>query len=209
MSTKEEQQGRILPREDFHLLTFKLNKGSGVMITHNLGGIDPQKQSNDCPADPHPDLINVLNELQPYMAESLGLTEGWDAWRSNNKDGLDGAEKAKNGYDATVARMNVNGITYKGDVNSEKYGVSITGSFKTPHGGSVGCAVPKITFQANKLGTEEDVKEICDRINDEVYNYLILKKKAQSNVEDQAEGFDNNGGVQTSIIDEEEKTGLQ
>lgn len=200
MSTKENQQGRILPREDFNLEKFKFTK-DGVSVKHHLGGTDPQTQSNDCDWRPHPDLITKVDKLQLYMATRLGLLTGWDFAREHLKKNPNYLKKAMDGHKATVAICNVNGITLVGE--GETAGVMITGSIKTPKNGSTGLAVPKIAFGKSDLGYETDVQEICEEIADEVYNYLILKKKEQANIEDQAEGFDNAGGVQTSLLEEE------
>lgn len=201
--TKDKQQGRILPREDFHLLQFKLTK-EGVFVKHHLGGTNPKVQTNDCEYRPHPDLKEVCDELRLYMATRLGFLEGWDFSREHTRKDRDVLEKAIQGHKDVVERMNVNGITFKGE--GETYGVSITGSFKTPKNGSVGVSVPKISFEKEELGYEEDVEAICEKVTDEIYAYLILNKKAQTNIEDQAEGFDNNGN-QTSLEDDFNKDG--
>lgn len=200
--TKEKQQGRILPREDFNLQKFKFTK-DGVSIKHHLGGTDPQTQSNECDWKPHPDLVEATKELRLYMASRIGLLQGWDFACEACREDWDNLEKAKSGHEETIERMNVNGLTFLGE--GETLGVTITGSIKTPTSGSIGLAVPKITFSKEELGIEEDVEAICEKITDEVYNYLILRKKEQASVEDQAEGFDNVGGVQTTILDQEEK----
>lgn len=199
-NTKDKQQGRILPREDFNLEKFKFTK-EGVNIKHHLGGLEPQTQTNDCDWKPHPDLINVVNQLKLYMASRLGLLRGWDFSREHTKKDLSILEKAVQGHKEAVGMCNVNGITLVGE--GETAGVMITGSIKTPVSGSTGLAVPKITFGKTDLGIEEEVEKICNEIEDEIYNYLILKKKEQANIEDQANGFDNNGG-QTSILDQEQ-----
>jgi len=192
-NSKEKQQGRILPREDFHLMSFKLSK-DGVFIKHHLGGADPQTQTNDVDAKPHPDLKSTMDQLQLYMATRLGLVEGWDFSREHLKKNPNYLQKAIQGHKDAVARCNINGITFVGE--GETAGVMITGSIKTPKNGSVGLAVPKIKFGDTELGYETEVEEICKEISDEIYNYLILKKKEQASVEDQAEGFDNNGNFE-------------
>lgn len=206
--TVEEQQGRILPREDFNLISFKINsKGDGIFIKHHLGGTDPQTQTNDVDVKPHPDLKTTIDQLKVYMATSLGLVEGWDFSREHLKKNPNYLQKAIQGHKDAVSRCNINGFSYQGD--GETAGVQITGSIKTPTGGSIGMAVPKISFEKDTHGFEDEVKEICKEIEDEVYNYLILKKKEQASVEDQAEGFDNVGGfsdpAQTSILDAQDQ----
>lgn len=189
----QEQQGRLLPRNEFNLAKFKFTK-DGIKVSHYIKGesshIDVEVEEK-----PHPDLIEKTKELQLYMATRLGLLEGWDFSREKVKSNQDDLKLAMQGHKDALERCNINGLTFLGE--GETYGVTITGSIKTPKSGSVGLAVPKITFGKNDLGYEEDVENICDEIKDEVYNFLILKKKEQTNIEDQAEGFDNNGGQMT------------
>lgn len=147
--TVDEQQGRIIPREDFHLLKFKRTK-EGVWIQHHLGGPNPQTQTNDVEAKPHPDLQNVMNQLQLYMATRLGILEGWDFSREHLKKNPNYLKKAIQGHKDALERCNINGLTFLGE--GETYGVTITGSIKTPKNGSVGLAVPKITFSKEDLG---------------------------------------------------------
>lgn len=187
----EEQKGRIMPREDFNLTKFKRTK-EGLFIAHHVGGPNPADVTADVDVKPHPDLQAKMNELQLYMATRLGLLEGWDYSRDNLKG--EKLKKAMNGHKETLERCNVNGITYLGE--GETRGVTITGSIKTPKSGSVGLAVPKITFGKDTLGYEGEVEQICEEITDEVYNYLILRKKEQTDLGDQADGFDNQGNLE-------------
>lgn len=210
--TKEEQQGRIIPFEDFILHQVKLNKGQGAVIKYEIAGVD-RVLTADCADKPHPDLVNALDELKPYYGDLLGITEGWSAFRTGASGNIELAEKAVTGYEKCIDGIKINGITYKGDPNSEKFGVSITGSFKTPSGNYLGNATPKVTFSDDATGLEEDLEPLTEAIDKEVYEYLILKKKEQANIEDQAEGFDNDGGVQMDLVTEAEQatatSGLQ
>lgn len=195
--TVEEQKGRILPREDFNLMKFKLTK-DGAVITHHLAGTQPQDVTAVVDVKPHPDLQKAMDQLKLYMATRLGLLGGWDFAREHLKKNPNYLQKAIAGHESAKDVCNVNGLTFLGE--GETAGVSITGSIKTPKSGSVGLAVPKITFGKEDLGYEEDVLQITKEITDEVYNYLILRKKEQTDVVDQSEGFDNTGG-QMSIDD--------
>lgn len=188
--TIEEQQGRILPYEDFNLLKFKRTK-AGVDVTHHLGGQNPQEQIAKVEVGPHPDLQEKMNQLQLYASTRIGLLEGWDFSREHLKKNPNCLQKAIQGHKDALSRFKVNGITFVGE--GETYGVCITGSVAPQKGGSFGLSVPKITFSKTELGYEEDVEQICEEIKVEVYNYLILRKKEQTNIEDQAEGFDNEG----------------
>lgn len=199
METKtDEQKGRIMPREDFNLLKFKVGK-EGLTITHHLNGLNPSDITAVVNVKPHPDLQEKMDQLKVYMATRLGLLEGWDFSREHLKKNPNFLQKAIAGHAVAKDRCKIGGLTFLG--SGETYGVSITGSIKTPTNGSVGLAVPKITFGKDELGYEDEVKEICVEITDEVYNYLILRKKEKTNIEDQADGFDNDGGVDEGVVE--------
>jgi hypothetical protein len=199
MSKNEEQKGRIMPREDFKLTKFKLNK-DGVTITHHVNGVTSADITAIVEAEPHPDLISKMDQLKLFMASRLGLLSGWDFARDNLKKNPNALTRAIQGHKDIVKMMNVNGLTFVG--SGETYGVMITGSIKVPIKGSTGLSVPKISFDGgNELGYEDDVEQICEEITDEIYNYLILRKKGQTNIEDQSEGFDNDGGLVADTID--------
>jgi hypothetical protein len=195
--TKEEQKGRIMPREEFNLQKFKVTK-DGLLITHHVNGLNPTDITANVEVKPHPDLKLKMDELKVYMATRLGLLEGWDFARDNLKKNPNYLQNAIAGHKTAKGRCNVNGLTFLG--SGETFGVSITGSISTPTNGSVGLAVPKISFESDVLGYEEEVEQICNEITDEVYSYLILRKKEQTNIEDQSEGFDNDGKVD-GVID--------
>ena len=200
MST-EDQKGRIMPREDFNLMKFKRTK-EGVSITHHVGGTNPANINADVDVQPHPDLQKKMDELQLYMATRLGLLQGWDFAREGTRKDSDLLEKAIQGHKDAVAMCNINGISFVGE--GETAGVMITGSIKTPKSGSVGLAVPKISFGKEVLGYENEVEQICEEITDEIYSYLILKKKEQTDLGDQAEGFDNQGSMEFDENKEDE-----
>jgi hypothetical protein len=163
-----------------------------LTITHHVKGLNPADITANVEVKPHPDLKVAMDQLKVYMATRLGLLEGWDFSREHLKKNPNYLQLAIAGHKSAKERCNVSGLTFLG--SGETYGVSITGSIATPTNGSVGLAVPKISFDKNDLGYEDEVLEICKEITDEVYSYLILRKKEQTNIEDQSEGFDNDGG---------------
>lgn len=224
--TKEEQQGRILEYHDFDLIKFKVS-AKGVEITHHEGGLNPIIQTTSSEHAPHPELKEKMDQLQLYMAQILGLLDGWDYSRANIKfkDSEEALKGAKSGHDEAVSRCSIGGLVFLGE--GETMGVKITGSIKTPKAGSVGLSTPKITFESEKLGVEEEVAEICEEIKKEVYAYRFQGKKHQTDIEteiakqenpdlfvepgDQKNGFDENGEKPFDVdgalkdIEEEEK----
>lgn len=193
---KAEQQGRIIPLSAFGLKKVKITK-EGVDVTHHESGTNAGEIIKKGEVQPHPDLKAALDQLQLYMAQRLGLTQGWDFAREHLKKDHELLKLAMDQYTEALNRCNVNGIKLVGE--GETYGVQITASLKTPGGGSTGLAVPKITLGTTpKLGYEPEVQVIVDLIKSEVYKYRFQGKKLQQELkfeEDNKSG----GGKQLEI----------
>lgn len=201
---KEEQQNRNLEYQHFDLKKFKVTK-DGLDVTHHENVIEPRTISVSSEYQPHPDLKEKMDQLQLYMATRLGLLEGWDFSRAHlglKKE--DEMKQAVQNHKDTIARCNVNGITFLGE--GDTFGVSITGSIKCPKGGSFGLAVPKITFESDKLGYETEVEEICEEIKKEVFAYRFQSKKLQLDIETELKKKENPELFNDTKTNNEEKT---
>lgn len=176
----EEQKLRQLEYQHFDLIKVKITK-DGADVTHHESGNDAGQLTKIGEVQPHPDLQASLDELAPFMAQRIGILDGWDFSREHTKKDLEVLKMAMDGHKEAISRCNVNGITFLGD--GETYGVMITGSLKLPKGGSIGMAVSKITFGKDVLGYETEVEEICEKIKKEVYAYRFQSKKLQLDIE--------------------------
>ncbi len=201
--TVEEQKGRIIAYKDFDLLKFKLTQ-KGSIISYRVKGISDHVKGETLTSEPHPDLTDKLDELKLYMATRIGYMGGWDFARDNIKDDHERLQKAIDGFNNAKENFKVTGVIY---INKdEREAVQITGSLKCPDGGSSRLDVPYIYFgEDNSLDYADDVEQLVEEFKQEVYNYLILNKKHQSDVVDQAEGFDNEGGAQMDLITESQQ----
>jgi len=185
--TVDEQKQRQLEFKHFDLRKIKMQK-KGADVDHHEGGSDAGIVSKIGETAPHPDLQKVLDELKPFMARRLGLLEGIDTATEMAKGDLHALKPVLEKRKEIQNRCNVNGLTFTG--SGDKYGVMITGSVSTPENGSFGLAVPRITFGQDVLGYEDEVDEICERIKKEVYAYRFQNKKAQLDIEFEAERID-------------------
>lgn len=189
MATKEksEQQRRVLEYQHFEMVKFKIQDERATVKFFEFGNEHTMSPKEHV----HPDLKAAIEQLRLYMAQRMGLLDGWDFARDKIKKDSDALTMAIDGHKETVARCNPNGFTFVGD--GETSGVQITGNIKLPHGGSVGLAVGKITFGKDVLGYEDDVAEICEEIKVEVYAYLFQSKKLQLDIETEAEKAEQSG----------------
>ena len=205
--SKEEQQGRILEYQFFELVSFKVTEKL-VTITHHEGGLEPITQITSSEHTIHPEFREKLDQLKVYASQIIGTLEGWDFCRDhlsvNNEDASKGAIE---GHKMAVSRFSVGGFSFQGE--GDTLGIKISGSLKTPKAGAIGMSLPKICFNAEKLGIEEEVEEICEEIKKEVYAYRFQGKKLQLDIVtevskkenpglfvepgDQKHGFDKNG----------------
>lgn len=184
------QRRRTIEFQHFDLMKFKITK-EGVDVTHHESGDDPGGMTKTGESQPHPDLKKKMDELKLYMATRLGLLEGWDFAREHLKGDLDLLKIAIDARKEIIDRCNINGLTFLGE--GETLGVSITGSLAVPKGGSIGMAVPKITFDSDKLGYEKEVQQICEEIKSEVYQYRFQSKKAQLDIKTEIEKVEDPG----------------
>lgn len=179
--TKEQQQGRILEYKNFELVSFKVTDKL-VTIKHHEGGLDPVTMSAEFEHQIHPEFREKLDQLKLYATQVIGTLEGWDYCRDNLTLNNEEASKgAVEGHKTAVSRFSVGGFSFQGE--GDTLGVKITGSLKTPKAGSIGMALPKITFSSEKLGIEDEVMEICEEIKKEVYSYRFQGKKLQTDIE--------------------------
>lgn len=183
--TPDAQRTRLMELKDFELKKVKIN-GKYADVAHHESGSDAGEVEKKGQTVPHPDLQKSLDALKPIMARRLGLLEGTDlAIRLLQGGDL---EKNKQAFDlekTIIERMNVGGIQLNG--SGDKFGVIITGSVGVPENGSVGLAVPKITFSQDVLGYEAETQDLVKKIIAEVHAYRFLNKKAQLDIEFEAE----------------------
>lgn len=174
---------RSLEFQNFDLQKVKVTK-EGINVDFYEKGNGNDKHTIECVGIAHPDLINAVASLDLYLALRLDILSGWDFARENTRDNLEVLAQAKKGYDDAIERCKTSGISYAG--NGQLRAVKITGTLKCGNQ-SIGLASPNVTFSSEKLGYEKDVESICDKINEEVYNYIFKNKRAQQDLVQQAE----------------------
>lgn len=190
--------GRKLDYQNFDLVKMKINK-DGVDMEYFEKGGQNDKYVVNCLGQAHPDLTSALDELKEIAAKRLCLVTGWDYAREELRVDLDKLKGAKDGYDLEVERFKPSGIVFVGKDGLR--GVKITGSLKCGTA-SVGMAIPNITFASEKLGYEQEVEEICERIKKETWCYHFKNKRAQQDLLDQAEQADEQIGELIDVSNE-------
>jgi hypothetical protein len=132
-------------------------------------------------APPHPDFLKTLEELKPMLAQASGLTRVISAMKklqgSESKVALEVlAGDLEQIEQEILADLTVTGISLSGQEDNE--GVIITGVYDN---GSAKLAKnsPRITFNRDIYGFEEDLQELCDTLVEETRKYATEGKSAQ------------------------------
>lgn len=183
--SKEEQLGRILEYQHFDLVSFKFNKDKGLDLVYYNRLFPNAKENPKSKVVSHPDLQSKLDQLKIHFATKIGLLEGWDFAREHTRKDLPTLELAQKGHQEVLERIKITGLTFAGE--GETYGVSIIGYVKFPKKGGTGMSAGKILLDGSTLGYEDDVKEICEEVKQEVYAYRFQNKKAQLDIESEAD----------------------
>lgn len=166
---------------DFDLKKVKFNAKKGLIV--DFYDVKTPNDLWNCDSDgqPHEDYHSALNSLKEVFAYSLGLNNGWDFARENNRKNAEALDKARKSWDAEVERCVVTGVTVVG--SGENKGIKISGSLKTDLG-VVGCASPTIKFEDEFFNSVDDSIMIGDlaetaliQVQEEVWKFIFQGKR--------------------------------
>lgn len=160
-----------LALKDFELRHLKLNTKGCPQIdwfdltqTNELFSVESDSQ-------PHEDLVDKLNELRAVFAESLGLLDGWNFARENNRKNEEKLQEAVRNYNEEILRCKVSGLTV-----TDK-GIKISGSLICEEG-TVGLASPLVKFENEESEIGVTAKAIVEALQIEVWKFIYDGKRA-------------------------------
>jgi hypothetical protein len=170
-----------LELKDFELRKVKFNAKKGLEIDfYNIN--EPNDLWNvDSDSQPSEDYHTALNMLKEVLAYSLGLSNGWDFSRENNRKNDDALKSSIRGWADEIERCNITGLTLVGVGESE--GIKISGSLKTDLG-TVGLASPIIRFDSDFVNSVDETIMIGDlaetafnKVQEEVWMFIFKGKR--------------------------------
>lgn len=167
----------------FTLQRVRLAKTGGLDITYSLsevknGVTNHHKYMVSDTRNPHGDLMSLLDGLKPLVASVFGVAQIWTMSEDSAFDGTNeqkGMLKAL--YVDEVEAFRVIGITIGGKEGNE--GAILQCDYVTAAYQHTKIATPKLKFDANAYGFEEDLRKIVGCIEDEVYQYIFDDKTAE------------------------------
>jgi len=174
------------------LLNLKLPNGGGVSVTYretkeDKGVKDTIDWTVTSSENVHPDLINSVDELKEYLAKCFGMNS---ILVLANSKGLDTKESKafkdvkkiiQNVHQEQMKKINMTGIAVSGQIENDKdkRSVIIKGTQLMDNKSKCALNSPRIKLNNNQFMFEGDVKDILDKIEEEVLAYLFDGKKAQ------------------------------
>lgn len=185
---------------NFQLTGVKLIKDGGLEATYrdqktDKGITDSIEVLIKNTVNPHPDLVNKINELKGYLAkcykmDSMIVLSNSKGLSVEHEKAFASVQKVINNvYNETMKKIAITGISLNGEIegDKDKRSVVITGTQLMDNGSKTALNSPRIKLNSNQFMFEADVQEIINSISDEVEEYLFNNKKAQQDLFDKPE----------------------
>lgn len=171
-----------LELKNFELVKVKKNAKGGLDVSYYEKDNNNELFSVESDNAVHPDFSAKLDEFKELFASSLGILQGWDFARENNRKNDEKLAEAVRCYKEEINRVSVSGLVLVG--KDQYLGVKVTGSLKCVSG-NVGLSSPNIRFESDNVGVEENAESLFYELQQEVFMYVFKSKKAQQDLLDQ------------------------
>lgn len=185
MSEKKET-ANVMPipsEKSFALSKVKTLKDGGLdvhyEVTETIGNESyTNKYHVESAKDIHPDLRKCFDCLRPIMGRIFNITSflsmvETDDFKANKHQ----KEVARNFADEMLKNIEVRGVSYSGQ--DDNVGVVLTGLFTVSNNQKTAINSPRLKFNTETFGFEEELEAIVADIKNEVYAFLFKGKKAQ------------------------------
>lgn len=147
----EEKCGEEIYRENYHLASSK---------------------------DIHPDLRDCFDRLRPIMGRIFNITSFLSMVETSDfKATKKQSELSRDFADEMLKNIEVRGVSFSGQ--DDNVGVVLTGLFTVSNNQKTAIKSPRLKFNTETFGFEEELEEIATDIETEVYAFLFKRKKAQ------------------------------
>lgn len=186
MSTEEKKATDVMfvPSEkSFALSKVKLIKDGGLdvhyEVTETVGNESyTNKYHVESAKDIHPDLRACFERLRPIMGRIFNITSFLSFMETPETKATKAQKDAAREYaDEMLRNIEVRGVSFSGQ--DDNVGVVLTGLFTVSNNQKTAINSPRLKFNTEMFGFEEELEEIAGDIEREVYAFLFKGKKAQ------------------------------
>jgi hypothetical protein len=186
MSTEEKKATDVMfvPSEkSFALSKVKLIKDGGLdvhyEVTETVGNESyTNKYHVESAKDIHPDLRACFERLRPIMGRIFNITSFLSFMETPETKATKAQKDAAREYaDEMLKNIEVRGVSFSGQ--DDNVGVVLTGLFTVSNNQKTAINSPRLKFNTETFGFEEELEETAGDIEREVYAFLFKGKKAQ------------------------------
>lgn len=128
--------------------------------------------------DIHPDLRDCFGRLRPIMGRIFNITSFLSMVETSDfKATKKQSELSRDFADEMLKNIEVRGVSFSGQ--DDNVGVVLTGLFMVSNNQKTAINSPRLKFNTETFGFEEELEAIVADIENEVYAFLFKGKKAQ------------------------------
>lgn len=174
----------VIPSEKaFALSKVKTLKDGGLdvhyEVTETIGNESyTNKYHVESAKDIHPDLRNCFDHLRPIMGRIFNITSFLSMVETSEFKATKKQSKLSRDFaDEMLKNIEVRGVSFSGQ--DDNVGVVLTGLFTVSNNQKTAINSPRLKFNTETFGFEEELEEIVAVIEYEVYAFLFKGKKAQ------------------------------
>lgn len=174
---------KVPTKEKFALSKIKLVKDGGIEVIYEVTEvIGNESYTNklhvESAKDIHPDLRKLFNQLRPIMGRVFNVTSYLSMVESPDfKATKAQKDLARNFADECLDNIEVRGVSLSGQ--GDNVGVVLTGLFTVNNGMKTAINSPRMKFDVESFGFEEELENIVSAIEEESYKFLYEGKRAQ------------------------------
>ena len=183
MSEKKKNVMPIPTKEKFSLSKVKLLKDGGLDVHYEVTEVvENESYANkyhvQSAKDIHPDLRNLFDSLRPIMGCVFNITSFKTMMATPEFKATKGQKEIAEKYaDECLGNIEVRGVSLSGQ--DDNVGVVLTGLFTVSNNQKTAINSPRLKYNTETFGFEEELENIVCNIEEEVYSFLFKGKKAQ------------------------------
>lgn len=197
----------LIPTESqFSLAKAKVVKDGGLIVHYEVTEVVGEESYTnkfhvESAKEIHPDLKALFDRLRPIMGRIFNITSFLSMLDVKEfKSSAIQKEYGRNFADEMLKNIEVRGVSFSGQ--DDNIGVVLTGMFTVSNNQKTAINTPRLKFSSETFGFEEELEEIAQDIETEVYAFLFKGKKAQLDLFGSAAETDDEN-------DETEESGVQ
>jgi hypothetical protein len=180
---KDKKTMLIPTTQQFSLAKVKLAKNGGLTVHYEVTEvIGEESYANkflvESAKDIHPDLQGLFDKLRPIMGRIYHLTSFLSLVEISDFKATPKQKEAARKYaDELLEKIEVRGVSFSGQ--DDNIGIVLTALMTSGNNQKSAINSPRLKFNSEVYGFEEDLETICGEIETEVYEFLFRGKKAQ------------------------------